>query len=150
MIGTHTHTPPKCTHARRPVSLSARNHVIFRWSTRASSGRRHGILAAAGRHGRPTAGVGVMHALTDPIQCFPQVLMRAAALYLAFRQGMEWNHILYYAAHITSSLQLHVLYEVRRIRANKTKLRTCLVHSENQKVFKVLRHIESCGTCMKY
>ena len=26
----------------------------------------------------------------------------------------------------------------------------CLVRSENQKVFKIPRHIESCGTCMKY
>jgi len=26
----------------------------------------------------------------------------------------------------------------------------CLVHSENQKIFKILRHIESCGTCMKH
>jgi hypothetical protein len=30
------------------------------------------------------------------------------------------------------------------------KLRPCLVHPENQKVFKFLRHIESCDTCMKY
>jgi len=30
------------------------------------------------------------------------------------------------------------------------RLRPCLVHPENQKVFKILRHIESCGTCMKH
>ena len=29
-------------------------------------------------------------------------------------------------------------------------LRPCLVHPENQKVFKILRHIESCVTCMKH
>ena len=28
--------------------------------------------------------------------------------------------------------------------------RPCLVHPENQKVFKISRHIESCGTCMKH
>ena len=30
------------------------------------------------------------------------------------------------------------------------QLGPCLVHPENQKVFKILCHIESCGTCMKY
>ena len=28
--------------------------------------------------------------------------------------------------------------------------RSCLVHSENQKVFKIPHHIESFGTCMKH
>ena len=28
--------------------------------------------------------------------------------------------------------------------------RPCLVHPENQKVFKISRHIESCNTCMKH
>jgi hypothetical protein len=39
------------------------------------------------------------------------------------------------------------------IKANEKRrasLRPCLVHPENQKVFKIPRHIESCGTCMKY
>jgi hypothetical protein len=26
----------------------------------------------------------------------------------------------------------------------------CLVHPENQKIFKISRHFESCGTCMKH
>ena len=29
-------------------------------------------------------------------------------------------------------------------------LRPCLLHPEIQKVFKILRHIESCGICMKH
>jgi len=29
-------------------------------------------------------------------------------------------------------------------------VRPCLVHPENQKVFKILRHIVSFGTCMKH
>jgi len=29
-------------------------------------------------------------------------------------------------------------------------LRPCLVHTKNQKLFKISRHIESCGTCMKH
>jgi len=35
---------------------------------------------------------------------------------------------------------------------NRQKLRPCLVHSENQKVFKIPRYIESCGTgtCMEH
>jgi hypothetical protein len=32
----------------------------------------------------------------------------------------------------------------------RKKERPCLVHSENQKIFKILRHIESCGICMKH
>ena len=32
----------------------------------------------------------------------------------------------------------------------KHTLGPCLVHPENQKVFKISRHIESCGTCMKH
>jgi len=31
-----------------------------------------------------------------------------------------------------------------------TEPRPCLVHSENQKVFKIPRHIESYDTCMKH
>jgi len=31
-----------------------------------------------------------------------------------------------------------------------SKLGPCLVHPKNQKVFKILCHIESCGTCMKH
>ena len=27
---------------------------------------------------------------------------------------------------------------------------SCLVHPKNQKLFKILRHIESCGTCMEH
>jgi len=38
---------------------------------------------------------------------------------------------------------------VRKIADNR-RARPCLVHSENQKVFKILRHIKSCGTCMKH
>jgi hypothetical protein len=29
-------------------------------------------------------------------------------------------------------------------------LKPCLVYPKNLKVFKILRHIESCGTCMKH
>jgi hypothetical protein len=29
-------------------------------------------------------------------------------------------------------------------------LRFCLVHPKNQNFFKILCHIESCGTCMKH
>ena len=32
----------------------------------------------------------------------------------------------------------------------RRKLGPCLVHSEIQKLFKILRHIKSCGICMKH
>ena len=31
-----------------------------------------------------------------------------------------------------------------------SSLRPCLVPTKIQKLFKILRHIESCGTCMKH
>jgi len=32
---------------------------------------------------------------------------------------------------------------------HRSTLRPCLVHPKNQKVYKISRHIESCGICMK-
>ena len=45
--------------------------------------------------------------------------------------------------HVLEEIVGHVLKEI-------VELRPCLVHLEIQKLFKISRHIKSCGTCMKH
>jgi len=61
-------------------------------------------------------------------------------LYLHLASNFGTNHTFTLAS--CSKSTLHIYFD--------SKLRPCLVHSENQKVFKISRHIESCGTCMKH
>ena len=45
---------------------------------------------------------------------------------------------------------MECLYVINIVLLSLSSFGPCLVHPENQKVFKISRHIESCGTCMEH